>query len=154
MIENTHRRAADPRLVAAIRAHKAALAAGAPAPRRFTVTMAPRVPAPPEPPPQPAPEPAPEPPPDPTPDTGNTPSSMFSAATAATIYTAREEVLRRLGVYRVGAMDHTNTGSEVTSRSVPTGKPTPPRWPDADAVYAARRRDVERARAAQHRRRE
>jgi hypothetical protein len=146
MIESkSYRRPADPALVAAIRAHKAALAAGAAPRRRFTLTMAPRVPTPPEPPPAPTPPTPPDPtPPDPvTPDTD--PSSMFSAANATAVYAAREEVLRKIGVSRLG--------NEVTSPPAPT-RSAPPRWPDHEAVYATRRKDVERTRAAQRRRRE
>jgi hypothetical protein len=154
MIEKTYRRAADPDLVAAIRAHKAALGAAGAAPgRRFTLTMAPRYPAPPEPPTPPTPEPAPTPPPTPTPtpDTDDNPSSMFGPEAVAKVYKAREEVLRRVGVVRVAALDaHTGAGIEVTS-PVPT-RSAPVGWPDPTEVYARRREDVRRA--AQHRRRE
>jgi hypothetical protein len=139
---------ADPALIAAIQARRRAVAAGAPVSRRFTVrATTPRYPAPPAPtPPTPTP-PTPDPaPPDPTPDTDDTPSSMFSAANATAIYEARAQVLRRIGVSRVGAMDHTGAGNEVTSRQAPT-RSAPPAWPNPDVVYAARRRDVERARA-------
>jgi hypothetical protein len=136
---------ADPRLIAAIRAHKGALAAGAtPAPRRrFAVTMAPRVPSPPEPAPTPPTPPDPT-PPDPTPDPGTTvpTGSPFTPDVAAAIYKAREEVLRRIGVSRVSALDvHTNAGSEVTSLLAPT-RSAPVGWPDPVEVYERRRLEV------------
>jgi hypothetical protein len=152
MIEKTHRRAADPTLVAAIRAHKAALAAGAAPRRRFTFAMAPRVPSPPEPPPAPTPpEPTP-PPPDPTPDTGTTvpTGSPFTPDGAAAIYKAREAVTRRVGVDRMRALDPTGTRGDVPPPSTPPRR-VPVRWPDHETVYAARRRDVERARSARRR---
>jgi hypothetical protein len=139
---------ADPRLIAAIRARKAALAAGASASRRFTMT--PRVPAPPEPPPAPTP-PTPDPtPPDPTaPDTDD----VFGAAAAERVYAARQAVVRGVSAARLSALDvHTGAGSEVTSRSVPTGKPTPPRWPDATETYERRKQDVRRAQQQRRRR--
>jgi hypothetical protein len=69
---------------------------------------------------------------------------MFSAANAAAIYAAREEVLRRVGVARVGAMDAHTAGSDVTSLPVPT-RSAPRGWPDPTEVYERRKADVRRA---------
>jgi hypothetical protein len=147
MVEKTHRPVADPGLIAAIQARRRALAAGAAVPRRFIVpgAMTPRQPpAPPEPtaPTPPTPDPTP-PDPTPTPDTLRT-VGPFSEAAAERLYAQRAEVLRRVGVARVAAMDNATTGSEVPSLPVPT-RSAPVGWPDAETVYARRREDVGRA---------
>jgi hypothetical protein len=146
--KHPHRGVADPReaLVAEIRARRAALAAGAPVPRRFVGprAMTPRQPpTPPTPPPTPTPDQTPE-PPTPTDD-------VFGAAAAERVYAARQEVVRGISAARISAMDvHTGAGSAVTSPPGPT-RSAPRGWPDHETVYAARRRDVERARSARRR---
>jgi hypothetical protein len=134
MIEKT---AADPRLVAAIRAHRAALA-GASVPRRVArppVVTTPRTPTP-----------TPTPPShDPTPAsyTGITAPTggPFSATAAAQVYANRQRVEHASALSRVRALAPADDPRPVPTEPVPV----PVRWPDPAEVYERRKADVRRA---------